>query len=90
MLPSDAASCRRRVAVWSAAFTSAITQAKLPSRSASSAIADACIEGARRGGGQRRQEDLTSVSFEGDAASVTTAESMTAQVLRKPTTVERD
>ena len=49
-----------------------------------------CIEGARRGGGHRRQEDLTSVSFEGDTASATTAESMTAQVLRKPTTVERD
>lgn len=39
MPPSDAASCSRRVAVWSAAFTSAITQAKLPSRSASSAMA---------------------------------------------------
>jgi small subunit ribosomal protein S2 len=55
-----------------------------------SAIADACIEGARRGGGHRRPEDLTSVSFEGDSAAATTAESMTAQVLRKPTTVERD
>lgn len=55
-----------------------------------SAIADACIEGARRGGSHRRSEDLTSVTFEGETGSATAAEGMTAQVLRKPTTVERD
>jgi small subunit ribosomal protein S2 len=54
------------------------------------AVADACIEGARRSGANRRQEDLTSVVMDEASGAVVTSEGMTAQVIRKPHHADRD
>jgi small subunit ribosomal protein S2 len=49
-----------------------------------SSIAEACLEGARRGGTNRRPEDLTTATFDEERGEVVTSEATEAQVVRKP------
>ncbi len=48
------------------------------------AMADACIEGSRLGGTNRRQEDLTTATFDDETGGVVTAAANVAEVVRKP------
>ncbi len=48
------------------------------------AIAESCLEGARRGGTNRRPEDLTTATFDEERGEVVTSEATEAQVVRKP------
>lgn len=50
----------------------------------SAAIADACIEGSRKGGSHRRQEDLTTATFDQESGTVVTSAASTVEVVRKP------
>ncbi|MCB9507376.1 MAG: 30S ribosomal protein S2 [Myxococcales bacterium] len=52
------------------------------------AIADACIEGARRGGTNRRPDELTTATFDEEAGAVLTKRAGDTEVIRKPTSAE--
>ncbi len=52
------------------------------------AVADACIEGARRAGTNRRPEELTTATFDEEGGAVIAETSKETEVIRKPGTAE--